>query len=237
MRSLVAVAAALLLGLAQAGGYEMPATPAPVDEIVYARPFRSEQPMPFAWRAGTPEINEGQILVLRVSPALVQPRQSAEPVLYVGDQTAERINTGLVSGHLIVIVPGKPDLCHSPIWFGTPALPERVDVDTIAAERALASAARIGPRPCAEVGKALVSGGDRLRVSSREDLLRRLAPLIQRYAPDEADLADGFLRNPGDWTIRSRTLRPAPPYNGHRNGSSSITTTNSRIVSGTPSRK
>ncbi len=116
----------------------LPPTPAPVLDVVYARPFALEQGYEFTWRKEKPLVTEGYLLVLKVNPALVYPRQSAEPVLYVGDTTAERVNVGYPSGHLVVIVPGKLadfDLKKTLIWFGTPDLPERCTAKTIAEER------------------------------------------------------------------------------------------------------
>ena len=180
----------------------VPATPAAIDGLIYARPFTLEKGYNFEWRAEKPQVTEGYILVLKVNPDLVYARQCAEPVLYVGNQTAERVNVGYESGHVIAIVPGKikdMDLSKTPIWFGTPELPERCTAQTIATEKNLAKKAGIKPPTEAEVATAKKEGGkEPLKVKDRYELRRSMADLITRYAPDETDLANGLRvpRNP-----------------------------------------
>ena len=109
-------------------------------ELLYARPFLLDAPAVHASRAGQPTYAAGVLLVIEVGDrSLIHPRQVAMPILYVGDQTAERLNTGHESGRLVVIVPSVPDgdggvaldLTTTPIFFGTPGLPEQVDAATI----------------------------------------------------------------------------------------------------------
>jgi len=114
-------------------------------------------------------------------------------VLYVGDQTAERINRGHKSKHLVVVVPGDVDLEKTPIWFGTPGLPEQVDAKTVKAERNAADNAGIKPFDKKKAGEARKNGGDALEVADRYELGRRLARLIKKYSPQESDLADSML--------------------------------------------
>ena len=47
-------------------------------------------------------------------------------MLFVGTQTARRVNPHPVSGHVVAIVPGDFALEEAPIYFGTPQLPERI---------------------------------------------------------------------------------------------------------------
>lgn len=171
----------------------IPATPAAVDGVVYARSFTLEKGYRFTWSKEKPLLMSGTLLVLQVDPALVFPRQEAEPVLYVGDQTAERVNHGQKSGHVIAIVPGDIDLEKTPIWFGTPQFPERVDANMARAERALADEAKIEPFSAEQVQAAKAQGEERANVADVETLLRdHVAPLILRYSPDEKPLADAF---------------------------------------------
>ena len=132
------------------------------------------------------------ILVLKVDPDLVLARQTAEPVLYVGNQTAERVNIGYRSGHVVALVPHLPDeplnLKTAPIWFGTPELPERCDKDRIRRERAKADAAGVKPFRIDKITAALKKGGKRLEAANRFELRRKLAPVIQQYSPQETDL-------------------------------------------------
>ena len=83
------------------------------------------------------------------------------------------------------------DLTRTPIWFGTPALPERVDAATIAHERELARTSGVGPpalgeRLIAQPSPALVF------VRSRDELDPYLADLVELYSPEEADLVRGL---------------------------------------------
>ncbi len=174
---------------------EIPATPATVAELVYARPFTLAKGYKFFWSKERQNVTTGTLLVLKVDKALVYPRAIAMPVLYVGDQTAERLNHGHKSGHVIAIVPGEVDLTKQPIWFGTPDLPERVDAKKIKSERALADKAKIKPFSKEKVKAALDKGGERLRLEDATALLREAAaPLIEEYSPQEKHLADDFRR-------------------------------------------
>jgi hypothetical protein len=175
---------------------ELPPTPAAIETVVLARPFALEKGYEFAWRKEQPLVTEGYVLVLKVDPALVYPRQTAEPVLYVGDTTAERVNVGYGSGHLVVIVPCKvadTDLKKTLIWFGTPELPERCTAKTIAEERGKAEKAGLRAQSAASIDAARAQGGARLDVKDYDALRRDLAPLIKQYAPDEAERANNLL--------------------------------------------
>ena len=118
MLALVAIGMPLLLWRKTRKFQKFPPTPAAIDEVVYARSFELDQGYKFEWRKEQPLVKKGVILVLKVDPDLVYPRQIAEPVLYVGDQTAERVNIGYKSGHVVAIVPGEVDLNKAMIWFG-----------------------------------------------------------------------------------------------------------------------
>ncbi len=174
----------------------IPPTPAAVQDVVYARPFSLEKGYEFTWRKEKPTVTEGYLLVLKVDPALVYPRQTAEPVLYVGDTTAERVNVGYPSGTVVAIVPCKLadfDLKKTPIWFGTPELPERCTAKTIAQERAKAEKAGIKPLAEAKIDAAKAKGGAQLSLKDSYELQRQVAPLIKQYAPDESERADNLL--------------------------------------------
>ncbi len=171
----------------------VPATPAPVAEVVSARPFTLKEGYAFEWRKERPMVEKGLLLVLKVDPDLVYPRQTLEPVLYVGDQTAERVNNGYPSGRVVAIVPGVVDLTKAPIWFGTPNLPERVDTKTVKDERARAELAGIKPFASEKVTAAHAQGGEHLEVMDRYELRRAAAGLIQAHSPQETDLINALL--------------------------------------------
>lgn len=191
-------AAALVTTVAIAAPPAVPATPAPVQDIVYARAFTLEEGYTHLWRVEQPEVTSGYIVVLKVNPDLVYPRQTAEPVLYVGDQTAHRLNVGYRSGHVVAIVPGalegeqKLDLSKAQMWFGTPELPERVDAQRIAEEKALATRAGIKPFDAAKIEALLTRSGGTLAEPDMARILDDVANLIDKYSPQEAELATGY---------------------------------------------
>lgn len=167
------------------------ASPAAVNDLVYARSFTLVNGYKYDWRKECPMVTAGTLVVLKVNPDLVAPRQSAEPVLYAGNQTAQRLNNGHESGYLIAIIPGEIDLTQAPIWFGRPELPERVDASMINSERALAEAANIQPFAAQKIQEATSKGGGRLEVFDLHSLLRdHVAELVLQYSPQEKHLAE-----------------------------------------------
>ena len=186
MKATIAFACPLVLAtIALAGPPAIPATPAPVEQIVYDRPFTLEEGFKFTWSQEQPDVTVGVLLVLKVDQALVYPRQEPMPVLYVGDRTAERINLGHKCGYSIALVPGEVDLTTAPIWFGTPALPEKIDAAAATTGRSLADQAGIKPFPEEAVKAALAKGGEPLSTANRTTLLRdEVASLILEYCPD-----------------------------------------------------
>jgi hypothetical protein len=202
--SLAVSAAAVLVRGRQSAAAPFP--PVPTDPralpvaLVHAQPFTLEQPFTHWWRSEMPEFRAGYLLVLATHRDLLVRRQLEEPVLYVGSETAERINNGDGEGRLVALVPsevdaaGRPvlDLSLTPMWFGDPALPERVD--RAEAERQLELyVARGGtPRPAQEVAEALARGGPVLELDTRVDLQLFAADLVELYAPSETELAENL---------------------------------------------
>jgi len=180
----------------------IPKTPAVVDGLVYARHFTLQEGYKHLWSKEQPMVSSGYLLVLKVDPKLVFARQVAEPVLYVGNQTAERLNIGYESGHVIAIAPGDVDLKKAMIWFGTPELPERVDGNMVKTELAKAKAAKIEPFSEKVVKASLTQGGAELKVTNKDELLRLAAELIKQYSPQEKQLADSLAPPPP---------KPTPP--------------------------
>ncbi|UCF68106.1 MAG: hypothetical protein JSV80_02055 [Acidobacteriota bacterium] len=165
----------------------VPDTPTRVDGLLYARAFTLENGFSFDWRAERPLVTEGTLLVLEVDPDLIFPREVAEPVLFVGSHTAERISRGNGSGRVVAYVPARVDLSVEPIWFGRPELPERVDAATIAVERQLAQQAGIVPLHQSVVVSARQRGGEDASFDSRTELLAAAQRLIIEYVEPFAD--------------------------------------------------
>jgi len=154
-------------------------------EVVFAQPFTLEEPGVHTMRAEQPSYLEGMLLVLRTDPERWRVRQSYDNVLYVGAETAERVNLGDGSGHLVVIVPGPLDLASARVFLGEPELPERVT--KAEAERQLALAVAAGVPP---LGSALARVTTAPPVFAADELELRLhaSYLVERYSPDEQDL-------------------------------------------------
>ncbi len=188
------LAASVLAAAVVAAPPQTPATPAAVQDIVFAQPFTLEQGEASTWRAERPVMDSGYIIVLKVNPDLVYPRQSAEPVLYVGDTTAERLNVGYRSGYVVAVVGAEitgekaMDLSKVKIWFGTPELPERVDANRIAQESALADAAGIKPFSADKISD-LLAQNEVLRERTKAGILDDVAAQIRRFSPQEEEVA------------------------------------------------
>jgi len=171
-------------------GSARPATPAPVKSILFAQPFTLETPFINTFSKEREKVSNGVLIVLEVDPALVVPRNTLEPVLYAGNVTVQRLNQGEQSGRVIGIVPGTINLATAPIWFGTPALPERVTQSTVQYERGLAERAGVRAFPPAQL-----SSIQRPVVAAKDlaTLLRTVAAdLVDQYSPQEKQLADSW---------------------------------------------
>lgn len=198
---IAALAVALLVGGAAAWvrartpqpAQEPPAHAGAVKGLLHAEPFRLAEPYVHNWRLEAPRVDSGWLLVLEVEREVVVRRQLAEPVLYVGDQTAERINDGDVAGRLVVIVPGDLDPAADPAWFGAPALPEQVDAATVARELAAARAAGVPPLARTARSRPDALGHAQVEFADRTALHRYAAELVLRWAPEERDKAEGLL--------------------------------------------
>ncbi len=167
----------------------VPVTPAAVDAVVYARKFSLTNGYQFRWCKEKPTVSSGYLLVLKVNKDLVYPRQCAEPVLFVGKQTAERLNVGYKSGYVVAIAPCDEDLSKTRIWFGNPQLPEVVDQNVAAAEHTAAVNAGIRPFSAKALKPALTRGAEKLEVANIVDVLRVASGLVREYSPDEEDVA------------------------------------------------
>lgn len=178
----------------------VPATPLAVAEVLSIRPFVLERGYEHLFSADRPLVDAGFLVVLRVAPDAVYPRQVAAPILMAGERTLEPLNVGYPSGVVVAILPaprgpkGEPAIDWSTTAFhiAAPGLPEAVDARA-AAERS-AAAAKAGIAPLAETARtrALRQGGSMLRLADREALDREAGTLVRRHAPDEAERADAL---------------------------------------------
>lgn len=165
-------------------------TPSAVIDVVYVQPFSLGKGYTHYWREEKPFIRTGTLVVFKVNPGLVYPRNAAEPVLYVGNQTAERLNFGNDSGYVVAIVPGEVDVSKSRAWFGRPELPERVNEKIIRMETELADREKIQPLNADAVQKVTQK---HLDVPDLATLLRdHAAELVLKYSPGEKALAEAW---------------------------------------------
>lgn len=186
-------------------------------QLLFAQPFRLDEGYTHWFRADRPTVSSGYLIAVACDSDLVYPRQGYQAVLYAGEQTVDRLNVGFVPGeigdgqpaYVVGLVPAPVDAsgevaldwATTPIWFGTPELPERVDAATIAQEVALAKRDGIGPRPHREVKAALRNGGGTLYAADHLELLRHAADVIERYSPLEVDVVEGYRLPPPEHAI------------------------------------
>lgn len=173
---------------------ELPANPAvelPV-QLVHVQSFELAEPAQHMWRAEQPSYTTGLLVVLEAAPDFLAPRQTAEPVIYVGNQTLERINTGYPSGQLVGIVPSMTleELAEAPIFFGQATLPESVDAAHIQAELDAAVASGLTGPGTARVATATSDAA--IGALDLGDLYYQASFLIEKYAPTEVDLVTGL---------------------------------------------
>ncbi len=159
----------------------VPPTPAPIDALIYARQFSLNEGFEYTWCAERPTVTEGMIVVLDFDREYAHPREDLEPVLYVGDSTAQKITRGWRTGRVIALVPYVVDLTTVPIWFGRPELAERVDLFTVGRERGAAQDAGIIPLAKSEVDTALALGGTPLSVADYDALVPELRTIFETY--------------------------------------------------------
>jgi hypothetical protein len=159
-------------------------------ELLAAHAFVVDEPFVHEWRAEKPLVSAGYLLVLRTDPALARTRETYEPVLYVGAETAERCNLPVLGDVLVVLVPAPLDatgrvaldLDRAPIWFGSLELPERVDSGRIARELAAARARGIGPARKDPQAELRTAAGEALHARTRWELQPYVEDLVARYA-------------------------------------------------------
>ncbi len=173
-------------------------------QLLEARPFVLDEPFTHYWRKERPSFSGGYLLVLRADPAFLRPRQTYEPVLFVGTETAARLNDPSASGCLICLVPApvspqsrvQLNPSQEPIWFGPMELPERITAQR--AQQELTRALALGVQP---IGPALRAAGQRGQKASamattymknRTELDLVIADLVETYSPTETDLIESL---------------------------------------------
>jgi hypothetical protein len=164
--------------------------PQSIIDIAHIQPFRLEQSYPYDWQREHPEVRSGLLVVFKVDPDLVTPKNALEPVLYAGNHTVQRLNQGHESGYVIGIIPGQIDLSKEPVWFGGPDLPERIDSEMISKERAKAERSGIAALKSTDIQ---VLTKEPIVAPDLTSLLREHASnLVLEFSPQEKRLADSW---------------------------------------------
>ena len=182
---------------------DLPGTP--ILELVLARPFSLPDGNTHYWRAERPIYDAGYLLVIRAEPVVPPVQQIEQPVLYVGQETAERLNTGLGSNTLVVVVPGLSlgdiadvaeniDLSTARVFFGPPDFPGRLTAADVADVYRRAIDADLPPFPAEMIETARAAGGEPLIDATVDDLYREAGLLVRTYSPGEVDLINRLVR-------------------------------------------
>jgi len=159
-------------------------------ELLAAYPFVLDEPFEHEWRAEKPLVRAGYLLVLQADPDLARPRDAYEPVLYVGEDTAERCNTPWESGRIVALAPSSEladgrvalDLDTAPIWFGSLELPERVDAARVQDELANARRSGIGPARRSPSLALQTAARDVIHARTRDELVPYVEDLVERFS-------------------------------------------------------
>lgn len=174
------------------------ATPG-VLRLVAAAPFALQRPYDHAWRVEAPQVWSGWLVALEADPALCAPRQTAEPVLVAGLQTAARVNHGSL-GRVVAVLPCDERLAGAPCaelarswWWASPALPEQLDEAALSKARQALPPGAIHAVGADEWRAARARGGEAIEVLDETELWRVAAAWILEHAPEDRETAQGLL--------------------------------------------
>lgn len=159
-------------------------------KLIYAQPFKVEDAFTHYWEKERKQYKSGTLIVIEADKDFIFPRNTLEPVLYAGTQTVQRLNQGHLSGRVIGIIPGEQDLSALSIWYGAPALPERLTDDVIEEQFSAAQKAGLKSIPNATIDMALV---EPVQEKNLTDYLRKhAADVVLRFSPEEKSLAQSW---------------------------------------------
>jgi hypothetical protein len=153
--------------------------PAGVVALDHVQPVQIEDAFVYEWNAERRQIQTATILVVEVVPGTAQTRQTATPVLYVGSTPAARVHPGETDHHLVVFVPGHPDLSRTPIFWGPDTLPEQVT-----AQMGTESTQNIAGQPFS-LAATHAATRPLIQLSDQGALYGHMASLIDEYAPSD----------------------------------------------------
>jgi hypothetical protein len=176
--------------------------PAAPLELVVVRPFEVAEPFEFRVAGEVVEYTKGHVLVVRVDKALVEPRNEADHVLFLGDSVLQKVNVGYEDGYIVAIAPDF-DLFRKRLYFGARAVPARMTAADFTEQEEAAVQAGIQPFDTEVIAKARAQRfaafpgrqpvGERFVAGNMNELWYQTAGLILQYAPAEEEMARSLL--------------------------------------------
>ncbi|MEW6746562.1 MAG: hypothetical protein AB1486_27805 [Planctomycetota bacterium] len=160
-------------------------------ELIYARPFEVEQPIPFVVGGKIEASKKGYIVVLKADLRVLEPMDVPDHVIFAGKAVTQKINSGYRSGYVVAMVP-EVNLFESALWVGSRLLPDTITPEVYDREQRAATERKIKPLTKRQVEEALAKGGSVLRVKDMNELWFETKPLILQYSPQEREMAESL---------------------------------------------
>jgi hypothetical protein len=170
------------------------AATSPVRALLLAQPFELERPATHYWRAEMPQYTRGWILVLECDPLLLPRKQTVEPALACDGELLDRLNEGAKHGRVVAILPrpgASMEAALESLCFVSPERPEAVDAGILS--RLWEQASDPHRVDADEWTLARARGGEAIRFEDRTQLEEHCAQLILEHAPEDRELAEGWL--------------------------------------------
>lgn len=163
----------------------------PIRGLIAAQPFELVAAATHYWRAERPQYTRGWLLVLECDPALLARRQTSEALLASSGELLERLNEGAKHGRVVAILPSWDAREPRSFAFVNAERPEAVDAGMAASlwqdARSLCSV------DADQWSRALTLGGGPIRFEDRTQLEEHAARWILEHAPEDSELAEGWL--------------------------------------------
>ena len=155
--------------------------------IAFAQPFKLVQGYIYDRSKDRPFIKKGILLVLKVDPDLVIPRDAAHPLLMADQIIVQTLNHGHESGNVVAIVPGDIDLSTVRFWFAKSSLYSQISTKEIDADQLMKELIAIKTFDRQKIDHVMQS---QITVANLFVLLRDVAAdLVLQYSPEEKSLA------------------------------------------------
>jgi hypothetical protein len=170
-----------------------PAVSAPtITRLLELQRFHSDTPVSFRSISGPIAANSGYVLVIEVDARSLTPVDRAAPVLFAGEIAAREVNRGNRSGRMVLLIP-EVDLNTTSLYFG-PARPLRVlSRESLLEARVQRAAQGAADQVIATLASAAADAGSAWHVTDMNELYRRAAELVIRFAPEESSTAAMYL--------------------------------------------